>query len=128
MSGRCLPRAVCGRWWLQKVIRRPMPTTEMRVPTRFRRSAQAKDVNCALRRRMAARTDGATMLHGHDLGRIEATDRLMQRLDARQLAYPRHGVEPVADQGPMFGMREARTFLVNQSMMATRQRQALRIG
>ena len=31
---------------------------------------------------MAARTDGATMPHVHDLGRVEAVDRLVQRLDA----------------------------------------------
>jgi len=41
---------------------------------------------------MAARTDGATMLHVHDLGRAELVDCLVQRLDAevrlKRVRYP----------------------------------------
>ena len=51
-------------------IQRSLPPLNIRVPIRFSRSVQAKDVNC----------------EPHDLGRAIAVDGLVQRLNARHSA------------------------------------------
>lgn len=75
-------------------IQRRLPPLNIRMPIRFSRSVQTKDVNC----------------EPHDLGRAIAVDGVVQRLDARQLA------------SGVFDMRQASTLRVNKSMMTTRYR------
>ena len=81
---------------------RPLPSIEILVPTRFNLAVQAKDVTWLPRRRMAARTDGATMLHVHDLGGPNLWIASF-RATTQKSASPRHG--PRNSGGPWLDVR-----------------------
>ena len=84
-------------------MHRPLPSIEMRVPTRFSRSVQAKDVNWL--------PWSVFMIPG-------APKRWMASFSA----------STQKSASSVFEMRQARTLRVNQSMMATRYRKPRRIG
>ncbi len=84
-------------------LRTPLPSIEMRTPDRRRRSVQANDVNWDPWRRMAAWTDGATMLHGHDVRRSEPIDASFSA-STQKSASPRHG--PRTSGGPWLDVRD----------------------